>query len=103
MTAKLSEESVNLMMEMFRSGNAAKDISKAVGCATSTVVRYLNEAGIVLGNKGRTKELTDEYFDLAMSMRSQGVSWEAVGKKIGFSHKTFQAEARLRRAKAMSQ
>lgn len=102
MTAKLSEESVSLLHRLFDEGHAAKDISKAVGCATSTVVRYLNEAGIVLGNKGRAKELTDEYFELAMRMRSQGVPWVEVGKKIGFSHKTFQAEARVRRASTMS-
>lgn len=103
MTAKLSEESVSLLHRMFDEGHATKDISAAVGCATSTVVRYLNEAGIILGNKGKAKQLTQEYYDLAMSMRSQGVPWEVVGKRIGFSHKTFQAEARVRRAREMSQ
>ena len=61
MTAKLSPDSVGLIYTMNAAGHCAEDIADAAGCSYSTVVRYLNHAGIVLGNRGRPKEFTAEY------------------------------------------
>ncbi|MGF6153971.1 helix-turn-helix domain-containing protein [Pseudomonas fluorescens] len=98
MTAKLSDESISLIMRMFKSGTPTADIAKAVGCAPSTVVKYLNAAGIVLGNKGKPKQLTAEYLTLALDMRARGAKWCDVEKKIGFHPCTFRRELRAMRA-----
>lgn len=101
MTAKLSKESIALIMKMFHEGSATVDIAKAVDCAPSTVVRHLNAAGIVIGNTGgRPKELTPEYLAMALEMKSRGCTWMDVEAEIGFHRKTFQGELRAQRNQA---
>lgn len=65
MTAKLSPDSIGLIFSMHAAGHSVDEIADAAGCSYSTVVRYLNAAGIVLGNKGKPKQLTAEYLALA--------------------------------------
>lgn len=97
MTAKLSDESVSRIMEMFQAKTPTVDIAKAVDCSPSTVVRHLNAAGIVIGNTGgKPKQLTTEYLVMALGMRAQGIPWLTVEKKIGFHRSTFQGELRRR-------
>ena len=103
MTAKLSPDSIGLIFTMNAAGHCAEEIADAAGCSYSTVVRYLNSAGIVLGNKGgRPKELTTEYLSMALDMRASGARWVDVEAKIGFCRTTFQSELRAMRAQSCS-
>ena len=94
MTAKLSPDSIGLIFTMNAAGHCAEDIADAAGCSYSTVVRYLNHAGIVLGNKGRPKEFTAEYLTLALNMRADGARWVDVEAKIGFGLTTIKETMR---------
>lgn len=100
MTAKLSPDSVGLIFSMHGAGAEVEEIAAAAGCAYSTVVRYLNAAGIVLGNKGKPKQLTAEYLSMALDMRAAGSTWYDVEQHIGFHRKTFQGELRAQRQNA---
>ena len=46
MAAKLSPDSVGLIFTMNASNHPVNEIADAAGCSESTVVRYLNAAGI---------------------------------------------------------
>jgi hypothetical protein len=62
-------------------------------------VRYLNAAGIVLGNRGgRPKQCTSGYMDIALDMRAHGQRWIDVEFKLGFHRSTFQSQLRAQRA-----
>ncbi|MGY2258164.1 hypothetical protein [Pseudomonas sp. SDO55104_S430] len=90
MTAKLSPDSIGLIFTMHAAGHAPDAIADAADCSYPTVVRYLNAAGIVLGNKGRKRELTDEYVTMALEMRAEGKKWNDIEAHIGFCRQTFQ-------------
>ena len=94
MTAKLSPDSIGLIFTMNAAEHCAEEIADAAGCSYSTVVRYLNHAGIVLGNKGRPKEFTAEYLTLALNMRASGARWVDVEAKIGFGLTTIKETMR---------
>lgn len=94
MTAKLSPDSIGLIFTMNAAGHCAEEIADAAGCSYSTVVRYLNQAWIVLGNKGRPKEFTAEYLTLALNMRASGARWVDVERKIGFGLTTIKETMR---------
>lgn len=98
MTAKLSPDSVGLIFTMNAAGHRAEEIADAAGCSYPTVVRYLNAAGIVLGNKGRKRELTDDYLSMALNMRANGTKWDDIEAHIGFCRQTFQTWIRVQRA-----
>lgn len=99
MTAKLSPESIRLIFTMNAAKHPVSEIADAAGCAESTVVRYLNEAGVILGNHGgRPRLVTDYYMALALDMRAQGQRWIDVEYKTGFHRSTFQARLRAERA-----
>jgi len=98
MTAKLSPDSVGLIFSMHADGKTADEIAVAVGCSYASVVRYLNAAGIVLGNKGRKRELTDEYLNMALDMRAKGTKWDDIEAHIGFCRQTFQTWIRATQA-----
>jgi len=98
MTAKLSPDSIGLIFSMHASGSKAEDIATAVGCAYSTVVHHLNSAGVVLGNKGRPKQLTPDYMALALDMRAHGSTWYDVEQHVGFHRSTFHSQLRAQRA-----
>jgi len=100
MTAKLSPDSIGLIFTMHAAGHPVENIADAAGCSYPTVVRYLNAAGIVLGNKGKPKQLTDDYMALALDMRAHGSTWCDVQKHIGFHRSTFQGQLRATRAQA---
>ncbi|SDR01700.1 helix-turn-helix domain-containing protein [Pseudomonas moorei] len=96
----LSPQSIGQIFTMNAAGHPASSIAKAVGCSYPTVVRYLNNAGIVLGNKGRKRELTDEYLNMALDMRAQGKKWDDIEAHIGFCRQTFQTWIRATRAQS---
>lgn len=98
MTAKLSPDSIGLIFTMHAAGHQVDHIADAAGCSYPTVVRYLNAAGIVLGNKGKPKQLTADYMALALDMRANGSTWYDVQKRIGFHRSTFQGQLRAARA-----
>lgn len=100
MTAKLSPDSIGLIFTMNAAGHPADEIADAAGCSYSTVVRYLNNAGIVLGNKGRPRQCTDDYIAMALDMRASGSTWNDVQKRIGFHRETFQSQLRSMRAQS---
>jgi transposase len=85
---------------MHADGKTADEIAAAAGCSYASVVRYLNAAGIVLGNKGRKRELTDEYLNMALDMRAKGTKWDDIEAHIGFCRQTFQTWIRAQRAQA---
>ncbi|WLG43286.1 hypothetical protein [Pseudomonas sp. FP1740] len=97
MTAKLSPDSVGLIFSMHAEGRKVDDIAAAAGCAYPTVVRYLNSAGIVLGHKGKPKQINSEYMSMALDMRAAGATWWDVSAKIGFHPHTFLRELRATR------
>jgi DNA-binding IclR family transcriptional regulator len=97
MTAKLSPDSIGLIFAMNAAGHCAEEIADAAGCSYSTVVRYLNEAGVVLGNKGRPKQLTADYMALALDMRANGSTWYDVEQHVGFHRSTFHSQLRAMR------
>lgn len=103
MTAKLSPDSIGLIFTMHAAGRRVEQIADAAGCSYPTVVRYLNHAGIVLGNKGRKRELTDDYLNMALDMRAKGTKWDDIEAHIGFCRKTFQTWIRAQRAQSCSQ
>jgi DNA invertase Pin-like site-specific DNA recombinase len=101
MKTKLSPESIRLIFTMHAAGHPAENIADAADCSYSTVIRYLNAAGIVLGNHGgRPRLVTDEYMALAADMRAKGQRWIDVEYKTGFHRSTFQARLRAERASA---
>lgn len=102
MTAKLSPESIGLIFTMHAAGHPAEHIADAAGCSYPTVVRYLNQAGIVLGNKGSKRELTDDYLNMAIDLRAKGKTWAYIESRIGFCRKTFQAWIRAQRIQSCS-
>lgn len=102
MTAKLSPDSIGLIFTMNAAGHPADEIADAAGCSYSTVVRYLNQAGVVLGNKGRPKQLTADYMALALDMRAHGKRWIDVEYKTGFHRSTFHSQLRAQRAQSCS-
>lgn len=98
MTAKLSPDSIGLIFTMNAAGHCAEEIADAAGCSYSTVVRYLNEAGVVLGNKGRPKQLTADYMALALDMRAHWSTWYDVEQHVGFHRSTFHSQLRAQRS-----
>lgn len=102
MTAKLSSDSVALIFKMYAEGEETRDIAKAVGCARSTVVAYLNAAGIVLGQKGRPKEITEQYIAMVIVMRADGKTWYDIEERIGFHRTSLRQELRRYRQKETS-
>lgn len=100
MTAKLSPDSIGLIFTMHAAGHPVEHIADAAGCSYPTVVRYLNHAGIVLGNKGRKRELTDDYLKMALDMRAKGKKWDDIEAHIGFCRQTFQTWIRASRVSA---
>lgn len=100
MTAKLSPDSIGLIFTMHAAGHQVSNIADAAGCSCSTVVRYLNQAGIVLGNKGRKRELTEDYLNMALDLRAKGKTWAYIESRIGFCRKTFQAWIRAKRVQS---
>jgi hypothetical protein len=100
MTAKLSPDSIGLIFTMHAAGHSVDQIMDAAGCSYASVVRYLNNAGIVLGNKGRRRECTDEYLNMALDMRAQGTKWDDIEAHIGFCRQTFQTWIRATRAQS---
>ncbi|MCU1758763.1 helix-turn-helix domain-containing protein [Pseudomonas sp. 14P_8.1_Bac3] len=98
MTAKLSPDSIGLIFTMNAAGHCAEEIADAAGCSYSTVVRYLNQAGVVLGNKGKPKQCTADYMALALDMRAQGSTWYDVERHVGFHRSTFHSQLRSMRA-----
>jgi hypothetical protein len=97
MTAKLSPDSIGLIFTMHAAGHPVESIADAAGCSYPTVVRYLNNAGIVLGNKGKPKQLTADYMTLALDMRAHGKRWIDVEYKTGFHRSTFHSQLRAAR------
>lgn len=98
MTAKLSPDAIGLIFTMHAAGHPTDHIADAAGCSCPTVVRYLNAAGIVLGNKGgRPRQLTADYMALALDMRAHGQRWIDVEYKTGFHRSTFQSQLRAAR------
>lgn len=97
MTAKLSPDSIGVIYTMHAAGHPVERIMDAAGCSYPTVVRYLNNAGIVLGNKGKPKQLTAGYLTLALDMRAAGSTWYDVEQHVGFHRSTFQSELRALR------
>lgn len=102
MTAKLSPDSIGLIFTMNAAGHPADEIADAAGCSYSTVVRYLNQAGVVLGNKGKPRQCTDDYMALALDMRAHGKRWIDVEYKTGFHRSTFHSQLRAQRAQSCS-
>lgn len=103
MTAKLSPDSIGLIFTMHAAGHEADAIADAAGCSYPTVVRYLNHAGIFLGNKGKPKQLTAEYLALGIDMRDHGSTWIDVERRIGFHRSTFQGALRsMKRATTLN-
>lgn len=100
MTAKLSPDSIGLIFTMHAAGHPVEHIADAAGCSYPTVVRYLNAAGIVLGNKGSAKKLTADYMALALDMRAHGQRWIDVEYKLGFHRSTFHSQLRAMREQA---
>ena len=100
MTAKLSPDSVGLIFTMHAAGHPVEHIADAAGCSYPTVVRYLNAAGIVLGNKGKPKQLTADYMAMALDMRAHGSTWYDVQEHVGFHRSTFQSALRAQRLTA---
>ncbi len=100
MTAKLSPDSIGLIFTMHAAGHSVEQIVDAAGCSYPTVVRYLNHAGILLGHKGkgRPRELTDDYLNMALDMRAKGKKWDDIEAHIGFCRQTFQTWIRVQRA-----
>lgn len=98
MTARLSPDSIGLIYTMHAAGHSVDQIMDAAGCSYASVVRHLNSAGIILGNKGRPRECTDEYLSLAIDMRAQGTKWDAIEAHIGFCRQTLQRWMRAERA-----
>ncbi|WP_213941231.1 helix-turn-helix domain-containing protein [Pseudomonas sp. dw_612] len=98
MTAKLSPDSIGLIFTMHAAGHPVVHISDAAGCSYSTVVRYLNAAWIVLGNKGKPKQLTAEYLALGLGMKAKGATWYDVEQHVGFHRSTFHSQLRAQRA-----
>jgi len=97
MKTKLSPDSIGLMFTMHAAGHPVEHIADAAGCAYSTVIRYLNAAGIVLGNKGKPRQCTEQYLALALDMRAHGSTWHDVEKRIGFHRSTFHSQLRAQR------
>jgi hypothetical protein len=101
MTAKLSPDSIGLIFTMNAAKHPVSEIADAAGCSPSTVVRYLNAAGVILGNHGgRPRIATEEYVAMALDMRAHGFTWYDVEQHIGFHRSTFQARLRAERASA---
>jgi len=98
MTTKLSPDSIGLIFTMHAAGHPAENIADAAGCAYSTVIRYLNAAGIKLGNKGKPRQCTEQYLSMAQNMRANGSTWYEVERHIGFHRSTFHARLRAERA-----
>lgn len=100
MKTKLSPDSIGLIFTMHTAGHPAENIADAAGCSYSTVIRYLNAAGIVLGNKGKPRQCTEQYLSMALDMRAHGSTWMDVQRHIGFHRSTFQARLRAERVSA---
>lgn len=101
MTAKLSPDSIWLIFTMNAAGHPVESIADAAGCSYPTVIRYLNAAGIVLGNSGgRPRLVDDDCMALAMDMRAKGKRWVDVEYRTGFHRSTFHARLRAERASA---
>lgn len=100
MTAKLSPDAIGLIFTMHAAGHPVDQIMDAAGCSYPTVVRYLNQAGIVLGNKGRQRECTDEYLNMALDVRAKGTKWDDIEAHIGFCRQTLQGWMRVQRQHA---
>lgn len=102
MTAKLSPDAIGLIFTMHAAGHQTAHIADAAGCSCATVVRYLNSAGILIGNKGKPRQCTDDYIAIALDMRASGSTWNNVQKRIGFHRSTFQSQLRAMRAQPCS-
>lgn len=87
----MENESVAMQMaEMFRRGYSSRGIAKRFGWSAATVRRWLRQLGVDMGGPGRKLEITQEYVDLAAKMRSEGIEWQAISKKLGFSIRQLQ-------------
>lgn len=87
----MQNESVAMQMaEMFRRGYSSRQIEAKFGWSAATVRRWLIKLGIDLGGPGRKLEITQEYVDIAARMRSEGVAWLPISRKLGFSVRQLQ-------------
>jgi transposase-like protein len=66
-------------------GRSLQAIADEMGCTPKKIKRGLRAAGVTIGPQGRNRSVTDEYVILALKMRAQGLDWDVVASKIGFS------------------
>lgn len=87
----MENESIAMQMaEMYGRGYSSRQIAKKFGWSAATVRRWLGKLGMDLGGSGRKIQITDEYVEITREMRSQGVEWKEISKRIGFSVRQLQ-------------
>lgn len=87
---KLGFEFVDQMKDLFARGYSTRAIGEKLGFHKSCVHRRLQETGIDLGGPGQKIQITDDYMDLVRAMKSEGICWREISKKIGFSERQLQ-------------
>lgn len=75
-------------------GRSAEAIATALGCSRTTVSRHLHSAGISMGRSGQHRMINDEYVALTLKMRAEGLDWETIAHRIGFSSSALQRAVR---------
>lgn len=78
------------MVKLSMSGYGTRSIAQRFGISAATVRRWILEAGFDMGGPGRKLQITAEYTEICKSMREQGLEWEDISKKIGFSVRQLQ-------------
>lgn len=87
----MQEESVVFQMaELYSRGYSSRQIAAKFGWSAATVRRWLIRIGVDLGGGGRKLQITEEYVGMTRQMREQGMEWQAISDRIGFSVRQLQ-------------
>lgn len=92
-----SPERVAYMVSEYKRGRNMPSIAEELGISDATVRNYLIEEKVERRAAGCPPLVTEDLLDQAAEMRSRGVPWKTVSKKIGLAHATLDRALRARR------
>lgn len=83
-------EQIDQMIAMHARGHSTRAIGSQFGMAQSSARRHLKQSGVDLGSRRHKLEITEEYVSMTREMRNQGMTWEQISEKMGFSIRQLQ-------------
>lgn len=73
------------IIDLWQNGRPAAFITKAYGLHRMTLNRWLNKWGVPRRTGGSVSSLTPDVMDVARKMREEGLTWDAVADRMGYT------------------